>query len=117
LKLGKADKAIRLLNLGDARAFELIDRSYCRSVHRICLRMLREPVEAEDVAQDIFACVFRQINIFQAESAFIVALPLDDEQRRYALPQKQTPACLDFFGEASTIGLQFPQLCFGGWWR
>jgi len=65
-----ADKAIRLFNQGDIQAFESIYRSYCEFVHRICLRMLRDPVEAEDAAQDVFICVFRKINTFRGESAF-----------------------------------------------
>jgi RNA polymerase sigma-70 factor (ECF subfamily) len=63
-------KAIRLFNKGDASAFEFIYRSYCEFVHRICLRMLRNPVEAEDAAQDVFVCVFRKINTFRGEAAF-----------------------------------------------
>src|SRR5690349_24536626 len=64
------DKAIRLFNQGDIQAFESIYRSYCEFVHRICLRMLRNPVEADDAAQDVFVCVFRKINTFRGESAF-----------------------------------------------
>ena len=64
------DKAIRLFNQGDAKAFEFIYRSYREFVHRICLRTLRDPVEAEDAAQDVFACVFCKINTFRGESAF-----------------------------------------------
>ncbi len=62
--------AIRLLNKGDANAFEFIYRSYSDFVHRICLRMLRDPAEAEDAAQDVFVCVFHKINTFRGESAF-----------------------------------------------
>jgi len=65
-----ADKAIQLFNQGDLQAFESIYRSYCEFVHRICLRMLRDPVEAEDAAQDVFVCVYRKINTFRGESAF-----------------------------------------------
>lgn len=64
------NKAIRLFNQGDTKAFEFIYRSYCEYVHRICLRMLRDPAEAEDAAQDVFLCVFRKINTFRGESAF-----------------------------------------------
>jgi RNA polymerase sigma-70 factor, ECF subfamily len=65
-----ADKVIPCFNQGDIQAFESIYRSYCEFVHRICLRMLRDPVEAEDAAQDVFVCVFRKINTFRGESAF-----------------------------------------------
>ena len=63
-------KAIRLFNKGDANAFEFIYRSYSEFVHRICLRMLRDPAEAEDAAQDVFVCVFHKINTFRGEAAF-----------------------------------------------
>jgi RNA polymerase sigma-70 factor (ECF subfamily) len=64
------DTAIRLFNQGDAKAFEFIYRSYCDFVHRICLRMLRDPAEAEDAAQDVFICVFCKIHTFRGESKF-----------------------------------------------
>ena len=65
-----ADNAIRSFNQGDIQSFEFIYRSYCGFVHRICLRMLRDPIEAEDATQDVFVCVFRKINTFRGESAF-----------------------------------------------
>jgi RNA polymerase sigma-70 factor, ECF subfamily len=65
-----ADKAIRLFNQGDIQAFESIYRTYCEFVHRICLRMLRDPAEADDAAQDVFVCVFRKISTFRGESPF-----------------------------------------------
>ena len=64
------DKAIRLFNQGDTKAFEFIYRSYRGFVHSICLRMLRNPVEAEDAAQDAFVQVLCKINTFRGESAF-----------------------------------------------
>ena len=64
------NKAIRSFNQGNTKAFEFIYRSYCEYVHRICLRMLRDPAEAEDAAQDVFVCVFRKISTFRGESAF-----------------------------------------------
>jgi len=64
------DEAIRLFNRGDAKAFDLIYRSYREFVQRICLCMLRDPVEAEDATQDVFVCLFHKINTFRGESAF-----------------------------------------------
>lgn len=65
-----AGKAIQSFNQGNIQSFEFIYRSYCEFVHRICLRMLRDPIEAEDATQDVFVCVFRKINTFRGESAF-----------------------------------------------
>jgi len=63
-------ETIRLAHRGDSEAFSLIYRSYSELVHRICLRMLRDPAEAEDAAQDVFIRVFLKINTFRGESAF-----------------------------------------------
>jgi RNA polymerase sigma-70 factor (ECF subfamily) len=63
-------EAIRLVHQGDSEAFALIYRSYSDFVHRVCLRMLRDPAEAEDAAQDVFVRVFLKINTFRGESAF-----------------------------------------------
>jgi RNA polymerase sigma-70 factor, ECF subfamily len=65
-----ADKAVRLFTQGDARAFEVVYRSYFQFVRNICLRMLRDPIEAEDATQDVFVCVLCKINTFRGESAF-----------------------------------------------
>lgn len=64
------NQAIRLVHQGDTKAFEFIYRSYCGLVYRICLRMLRNPVDAEDAAQDVFVRLFRKIDTFRGESAF-----------------------------------------------
>jgi RNA polymerase sigma-70 factor, ECF subfamily len=63
-------EAIRLVREGDSEAFAVIYRSYSKFVHRICLRMLRDPTEAEDAAQDVFVLLFLKINTFRGESAF-----------------------------------------------
>jgi RNA polymerase sigma-70 factor (ECF subfamily) len=61
---------IRLAQQGDAAAFELIYELHCRRVYALCLRMLRDPVEAEDLAQDVYVQLFRKIHTFRGESAF-----------------------------------------------
>jgi len=63
-------EAIQLAHQGDREAFALIYRSYSGLVYRVCLRMLRNPAEAEDAAQDVFFRVFLKINTFRGDSAF-----------------------------------------------
>jgi RNA polymerase sigma-70 factor (ECF subfamily) len=63
-------KAIRLAHQGDSAAFELIYRLYSRLVYSICLRMLRDPFEAEDLTQETFVLLLRKIHTFRGESAF-----------------------------------------------
>lgn len=64
------DEAIRLAQGGDAAAFEYIYRRHCRRVYALCLRLARNPVEAEDLTQEAFLQLFRKIHTFRGESAF-----------------------------------------------
>jgi RNA polymerase sigma-70 factor (ECF subfamily) len=63
-------KAIRLAHQGDSGAFEFIYRLHSRLVYSICLRMLRDPIEAEDLTQETFILLLRKIHTFRGESAF-----------------------------------------------
>jgi RNA polymerase sigma-70 factor (ECF subfamily) len=63
-------ETIRLAQVGDSLAFEHIYRLHCRRVYALCLRMLRDPVEAEDLTQEAFMQLFRKIHTFRGESAF-----------------------------------------------
>jgi RNA polymerase sigma-70 factor, ECF subfamily len=61
---------IQLAQRGDVGAFELIYRLHCRRVYNLCLRMVRDPAEAEDLTQEAFMQLFRKIHTFRGESAF-----------------------------------------------
>jgi RNA polymerase sigma-70 factor (ECF subfamily) len=63
-------EVIRRAQLGDASAFERIYRLYSRRVYALCLRMLGNWTEAEDLTQEAFLGVFRKIQSFRGESAF-----------------------------------------------
>jgi RNA polymerase sigma-70 factor (ECF subfamily) len=63
-------EAIRLAQQGDAQAFEIIYQQHSGRVYALCLRMLRDPTEAEDLVQDVFVLLFRKIHTFRGESAF-----------------------------------------------
>jgi len=55
---------------GDRTAFEYLYRLHSRRVYVVCLRMLADPTEAEDLTQDAFLLLFRKIHTFRGESAF-----------------------------------------------
>jgi RNA polymerase sigma-70 factor, ECF subfamily len=55
---------------GDMGAFEEIYRRHHRRVYSICLRMLQNPPEAEDLTQDVFIQLYRKIGSFRGDSAF-----------------------------------------------
>jgi RNA polymerase sigma-70 factor (ECF subfamily) len=55
--------------LGDAGTFDQIYGSYRPLVRSICVRMLRNPVDAEDAAQEAFIHIFRKIHTFRGDAA------------------------------------------------
>jgi len=63
-------ETVRLAQSGDAAAFETIYQLHSRRVYALCLRMLGDPTEAEDLAQEAFLQLFRKIHTFRGESAF-----------------------------------------------
>ena len=68
-ELPEAD-AIRLAQKGDAAAFERLYQLHSRRVYALCLRMVGNTAEAEDLAQEAFLQLFRKIHTFRGESAF-----------------------------------------------
>jgi RNA polymerase sigma-70 factor (ECF subfamily) len=61
---------IRLAQKGDPSAFERIYELHSSRVYGLCLRMVRNSAEAEDLTQETFLLVFRKISTFRGESAF-----------------------------------------------
>jgi RNA polymerase sigma-70 factor (ECF subfamily) len=52
----------------DSAFFESLYRSHRKNVYRICLRMIRDPVQAEDLAQESFVRAFCRIHTFRGEA-------------------------------------------------
>ena len=63
-------EAIRLAQQGDGAAFERLYRLHNRRVYSLCLRMVGNAAEAEDLTQEAFLQLFRKISTFRGESAF-----------------------------------------------
>ena len=55
---------------GDIMAFEELYQRHHRRVYSICLRMLTNQTEAEDLTQEVFIQLFRKIGSFRGDSAF-----------------------------------------------
>ncbi|MCY7376494.1 MAG: RNA polymerase sigma factor [Pyrinomonadaceae bacterium] len=55
---------------GNMTAFEEIYSRHHRRVYSICLRMLQNATEAEDLTQDVFIQLHRKIGSFRGDSAF-----------------------------------------------
>src|SRR5246127_4426745 len=63
-------EAIPRAQQGDAGAFERIYRLHSRRVYALCLRMVGNTAEAEDLTQEAFLLLLRKIHTFRGESAF-----------------------------------------------
>lgn len=57
-------------SVGDMAAFEELYQRHHRRVYSICLRMLQNPYEAEDLTQDVFIQLYRKVGSFRGDSAF-----------------------------------------------
>lgn len=55
---------------GDKRAFDLLVLKYQRKIMRLLSRMIRDPAEIEDVAQEAFIKAYRALPQFRGDSAF-----------------------------------------------
>jgi len=63
-------EAISRAQAGDGEAFQVLYEMHKRRVYSLCLRMMKDPTDAEDLAQDAFMQLFRKISSFRGDSAF-----------------------------------------------
>lgn len=55
---------------GDEAAFEQLYRQHHRRVYSLCLRMMQNEAEAEDLTQEVFVQLLRKVGMFRGDSAF-----------------------------------------------
>jgi RNA polymerase sigma-70 factor (ECF subfamily) len=68
-KLSEAE-AIQRARDGDRTVFEYLYLLHSRRVYAVCLRMVGNTADAEDLTQEAFLLLFRKIHTFRGESAF-----------------------------------------------
>jgi RNA polymerase sigma-70 factor, ECF subfamily len=61
---------IRAAQQGDQRAFEQLVRSYDQSVLRLATNLLRSPEEANDIYQEAFLRVYKNLHTFRFDCSF-----------------------------------------------
>ena len=67
----EADQAlVERVQAGDKQAFGLLVTKYQRKLIRLVSRLVRDPAEAEDVAQETFIKAYRALPNFRGDSAF-----------------------------------------------
>jgi RNA polymerase sigma-70 factor (ECF subfamily) len=122
LNASPRSEAIRLAQQGDAGAFETIYHEHSGRVYALCLRMLKDPIEAQDMTQDVFLQLFRKIHTFRGESAFstwlhrLAANLVLMRLRRKSPPMVSIDATADPDDEtsSSTIDISAPDLSLEG---
>jgi RNA polymerase sigma-70 factor (ECF subfamily) len=63
-------EAVRLAQEGSSDGFERLYQLHSSRVYRLCVRMVKNPTEAEDLTQSVFLQVFRKIQTFRSDSLF-----------------------------------------------
>lgn len=65
---------VQRVQRGDRRAFDLLVLRYQQRVVKLVMRYVHDPVEAEDVAQEVFIKAYRALPKFRGDSAFFTWL-------------------------------------------
>ena len=88
---------VRRVQNGDKRAFDLLVLKYQRRIMRLLARMVRNPSEIEDVAQETFIKAYRALPQFRAESAFYTWLYriAINTARNWHVAQMRRPQTID----------------------
>lgn len=68
--MNSQDEMIMRARQGDREALAQLYRLYRDNVYRICLRMVRNPSDAEDLVQETFLRVMNKIHTFRGDSQF-----------------------------------------------
>ena len=63
-------KLVEMVQRGDRAAFNVLVQKYQHKVLKLITRYVRDPVEAEDIAQEAFIKAYRALPSFRGESAF-----------------------------------------------
>ncbi len=63
-------KLVELVQKGDRQAFNVLVLKYQHKVLKLVTRYVRDPAEAEDIAQEAFIKAYRALPSFRGESAF-----------------------------------------------
>jgi RNA polymerase sigma-70 factor (ECF subfamily) len=61
---------VRRVQAGDRSAFDLLVLKYQHKIVKLVMRYMRDPAEAEDVAQEAFIKAYRALPQFRGDSAF-----------------------------------------------
>ena len=96
----EADQAlVERVQTGDKQAFGLLVAKYQRKLLRLISRLVRDPAEAEDVAQEAFIKAYRALPSFRGESAFytwLYRIGINTAKNYLVAKGRRAPTSTDF---------------------
>ena len=87
---------------GDKQAFDLLVSKYQRRLIRLVSRLVKDPSEAEDVAQDAFIRAYRALPNFRGDSAFytwLYRIGLNTAKNHLVSQGRKAPTATEFSSE------------------
>ena len=101
---------VQLAQRGDPGAFDALVRRYQHKVVKLVLRYVRDPAEAEDIAQEAFIKAYRALPRFRGDSAFYTWLYriAINTAKNYLVSKSRRPPDTDIDvdqGEYQEVGL------------
>jgi RNA polymerase sigma-70 factor (ECF subfamily) len=79
---------------GDKKAYELLVSKYQRRITRLLSRIIRDPSDIEDVAQEAFIKAYRALPNFRGESAFytwLYRIAINTAKNHFAAQGRRAP--------------------------
>lgn len=83
---------------GDANAFEALMGAYETKIYALCLRMMGNPHDGEDAAQEAMLRIWRTIGQYRFESAFSTWIYRVTASCLYGRDPQASAACTAVFG-------------------
>jgi RNA polymerase sigma-70 factor, ECF subfamily len=87
---------------GDKRAFGLLVEKYRRKIGRLLSRMVRDPEEVEDIAQETFIKAYRALPQFRGDAAFytwLYRIAVNTAKNHLATRNRSMPTVTDAIGD------------------
>ena len=91
-----------ILKRGDKQAFGLLVTKYQRKLGRLLSRLIRDPAEVEDVAQETFIKAYRALPSFRGDSAFytwLYRIGINTAKNFLVSQGRRAPTTTDFDSE------------------
>jgi RNA polymerase sigma-70 factor, ECF subfamily len=105
VRLAEEQTLVRKAQSGDRLAFEDLVRRYDRDVLRLALHLVHRPDEAQDIYQESFLRIYRNLSRFRFECSFytwlyriVTNVALDHLRRRTSHREEQAPPSEDAEG-------------------